>query len=210
MHKTSSWINTYSYKIAWRSVERFRSYGAYKNVYGQTDGRMDTQGVLFFHTYVGSGYFGGFKILNFNIFWVFQKKWIFLGYEDLVDIFLGSSQNWASFRFISMHFRAFFKVKGTELGWFFWLLKFQVFFWGAWYFWYFCGWTVDAGPEPTNEEKTRVPPLGRDSTMSYVWVFFQIKRKRNAYLYLFLPRLCRNSHRNPIVLRHLWSRQQER
>ena len=30
-----------------------------------------------------------------------------------------------------MHFRVFFKAKGTELGYFFGLLKFQIFFWGA-------------------------------------------------------------------------------
>ena len=46
----------------------------------------------------------GFKILNFNIFWGFQKNEYFLGYEDFVDIFLGSSQNWASLRVISMQF----------------------------------------------------------------------------------------------------------
>ena len=33
---------------------------------------------------------------------------IFWGYEDFLDIFLGSSQNWASLRVISMHFRVFF------------------------------------------------------------------------------------------------------
>ena len=36
---------------------------------------------------------------------------IFWGYEDFVDIFLGSPQNWASLRVISMQFRVFFKVK---------------------------------------------------------------------------------------------------
>ena len=36
-----------------------------------------------------------------------------------MDIFWGSSQNWASLRVISMHFRVFFK------GYFFGLLKFQ-------------------------------------------------------------------------------------
>ena len=36
---------------------------------------------------------------------------IFWGYEDFVGIFLGSSQNWASLRIISMQFRVFFKVK---------------------------------------------------------------------------------------------------
>ena len=40
--------------------------------------------------------------------------YIFWGYEDFVEIFWGgggSSQNWASLRVISMHFRVFFKVK---------------------------------------------------------------------------------------------------
>ena len=36
---------------------------------------------------------------------------IFVGYEDFVDIFGGSSQIWASLRVISMHLRVFFKVK---------------------------------------------------------------------------------------------------
>ena len=36
---------------------------------------------------------------------------IFGGYEDFVDIFWGSSQNWASLRVISMQFRVFLKVK---------------------------------------------------------------------------------------------------
>ena len=56
---------------------------------------------------------------------------IIFGYEDFVDIFLGSSQNWASLRVISMHFRVFFKSQGTELGYFFMLLKFKIFFGGA-------------------------------------------------------------------------------
>ena len=38
---------------------------------------------------------------------------IFWGYEDLEDIFLGSSQNWASLRVISMRFSVFFKGQGT-------------------------------------------------------------------------------------------------
>ena len=29
---------------------------------------------LTFHTYVGSGHFFGFKILNFNIFWTVSEK----------------------------------------------------------------------------------------------------------------------------------------
>ena len=40
---------------------------------------------------------------------------IFLWYEDFVDIYLGSSQNWASLRVISMQFRVFFKVKVQNL-----------------------------------------------------------------------------------------------
>ena len=45
-------------------------------------------GVLwYFHTCVGSSYFWGFKILNFNIFLAFQKSEYFWGYEDFVDIF---------------------------------------------------------------------------------------------------------------------------
>ena len=35
---------------------------------------------------------------------------IFWGFEDFVDIFLGSSQNLTSLRVISMQFRVFFKV----------------------------------------------------------------------------------------------------
>ena len=55
---------------------------------------------------------------------------IFWGYEDFEVIFLGSSQNWASLRVISMQFRVFFKVKVQNWD-IFGLLKFQIFFWGA-------------------------------------------------------------------------------
>ena len=82
-------------------------------------------GVLwYFHAYVGSVHFLGFKILNFNIFWGFQKNEYFWGYEDFVDIFLGSSQNWASLRVISMHFRVFFLRSMYRIGIFLGLLKF--------------------------------------------------------------------------------------
>ena len=50
------------------------------------------------------------SVSNFNIFWGFQKNEYFWGFEDFEDIFGGSSQNWASFKDISMHFRVFFKV----------------------------------------------------------------------------------------------------
>ena len=37
--------------------------------------------------------FFAFKILNFNIFWGFQKNKYYWGYADFMDIFLGSPQN---------------------------------------------------------------------------------------------------------------------
>ena len=49
------------------------------------------------------GHFGGFKILNFNIFEGFQKKEYYLGVK-ILGIFWGSSQNWTIFR---GHFYAF-------------------------------------------------------------------------------------------------------
>ena len=49
---------------------------------------------------------------------------IFWGYEDFVDIFLGSSRNWASLRVISMHFRVFFLRSMYRIGIFLGLLKF--------------------------------------------------------------------------------------
>ena len=74
----------------------------------------------------------GFKILNFNIFGGFQKIEYFLGYEDFVDIFLGSSQNWTVIRgsfyaFWSLFSRARYRMGGISLG----LLKFQIFLGGA-------------------------------------------------------------------------------
>ena len=40
----------------------------------------------------------GFKILNFNIFWGFQRNEYFWGYEDFVDIFWGVITNWTKLR----------------------------------------------------------------------------------------------------------------
>ena len=65
-------------------------------------------GTLIFSHICSLGYFLGFKILNFNILGGFQKNEYFWGHEDFVDIFLESSQNLASLRVISMHFRVFF------------------------------------------------------------------------------------------------------
>ena len=61
-------------------------------------------GTLIFSHIRRLGLFWGFKILNFNIFGGFQKNKYFLEYEDFVDIFGGSSQNWASFRLIPTYF----------------------------------------------------------------------------------------------------------
>ena len=80
-------------------------------VWAQGGGGGGGEGTLIFSHIRRLGPFFGFKILNFNIFGVFRKKNIFGGYEDFVDIFLGSSQNLASLRVISMQFRVFFTVK---------------------------------------------------------------------------------------------------
>ena len=54
-----------------------------------------------------SGHIFGFQILKFYFFGVFQKNDNFFGYEDFVDIFLGSSQNWTLFSGHSYAFRVF-------------------------------------------------------------------------------------------------------
>ena len=61
-------------------------------------------GTLIFSYIRRLGSFFGFNILNFNIFWGFQKNKYSFGYEDLVDIFFGSSQIWTIFE---GHFYAF-------------------------------------------------------------------------------------------------------
>ena len=49
---------------------------------------------------------------EFQYLFGFSEKMIFLGGMKILWIFfLGSSQNWASLRVISMQFRVFFKVK---------------------------------------------------------------------------------------------------
>ena len=58
------------------------------------------------------GPFFGVQNSEFQYFLGFSEKMnIFGGYEDFVNNFWGSSQNWASLRVISMRFRVFFKVK---------------------------------------------------------------------------------------------------
>ena len=62
-------------------------------------------GVLFLFSYIHRlGSFLGFKILSLTIFGGFQKNEYVLGYEDFVDIFWGSPQNWTIFR---SHFYVF-------------------------------------------------------------------------------------------------------
>ena len=81
----------------------------------------DQRGVLcgYFHTYVGPGYFLGFKILISIFLGVLRKVYIFGGYEDFVDIFWGHHKIglvWGSFLCISGYF---FKVKVQNLDIFF-------------------------------------------------------------------------------------------
>ena len=62
-----------------------------------------------------------------------------------------------------MQFRVFFKGQGSELGYFFGLLKFKYFFGVLEIPDIFLGWTVDAGSEPKYAEKLEYPappPLG--------------------------------------------------
>ena len=63
---------------------------------------------------------------------------IFGGYEDFVDNFWGSSQNWASWSIISMQFRVFFKVKVQNLD-IFWVAKISNIFLGCLKFLIFFG-----------------------------------------------------------------------
>ena len=82
----------------------------------------------------------------------FQKKEYFWGYEDFVNIFLGHHKIGLYLGVVSIILGYFLKVKVQNVGYFFGLLKFQI-FWGAWNSWYFWDWTLDAGSEPTYEEK---------------------------------------------------------
>ena len=51
--------------------------------------------------------FLGFKILNFNIFWGFQKNEYFLGMNILWIFFRGHHKIGLYLKVISMHFRVF-------------------------------------------------------------------------------------------------------
>ena len=72
-----------------------------------------------FYTYVGSGYFLGFKILNFNIFWGMKILWKFFWGHHKIDLYLGV---------ISMHFWSFVRARySSNGGCFLGLLKLQIF-----------------------------------------------------------------------------------
>ena len=101
-------------------------------------------GTLIFSYILWPGLFLGFKILNFNIFGGFRKLNIFW-YEDFADIF------WiiTKLDYQGTDWRIFFGLLGCSnfkylLGCF----KCLNFFFGGG-----GGGTVDAGPEPTYEEK---------------------------------------------------------
>ena len=125
---------------------------------------------IFIHMLLES--FFGFKILNSNIFGGFQKKWIFVEYEDFVDIFWGYHKIGLYLGVISLHFRVFSYDQGTEWGGgIFGVAKSSNIFLGAWNSWYFLWWTVDAGPEPTYEEKNQStpPPPGDYVHLAKTW-----------------------------------------
>ena len=75
------------------------------------------------------------------MFWGFQRNVYFWGYEDFVDILGVYHIIGLYFRVISMHYR----VKVHNGGYFWGLLKFQI-FWGHLIFLIFFRWMVDAGP----------------------------------------------------------------
>ena len=67
--------------------------------------------VIFYFFYFFGG--GGVKILNFNIFWGFQKMnifWVLRFCEYFLFLGRGSSQYWTIFRGHFYAFRVFFKV----------------------------------------------------------------------------------------------------
>ena len=88
------------------------------------------------YTSKGSDHFLGFKILIFNILGGFQKNEYFLGYEDFVDIFGGHHKTGLVLGVTSMHFRVFPEGQCTEWGYFLGLLKFQI-FWGYAHYFFF-------------------------------------------------------------------------
>ena len=74
-------------------------------------------------------FFGGVKILNFNIFGDFLETVYFWGYEDFMDIFWGHHK--IGLNNAALHLRVFSEGQGTKWRIFLGLLKFQIFIWGA-------------------------------------------------------------------------------
>ena len=85
-------------------------------------------GLSISYIYVGWDHFGGFKILNFNIFGGFQKYHYFWGYEDFVDI---SLQNWTGFRGHFYTFQGFFLRSMCRMGILFWVAQNCKYFLGS-------------------------------------------------------------------------------
>ena len=79
----------------------------HSNLRGGGGGGWGKRILWYFHTYVDSAIFGGYKILNFNIFWGFQKNEYSFGYEDFVDVFWGHHKIGLYLGVISMHFSVF-------------------------------------------------------------------------------------------------------
>ena len=86
---------------------------------------MGCSNIFTFHTYVGSGYFLGVQNSEFQYFLGFRIIFFGVGggYEDFMDIFLGSSQNWASFRRYFYAFWGLFLRSMYRIGIFFGVAK---------------------------------------------------------------------------------------
>ena len=98
--------------------------------------RGEGGGTLIFSYIRRLGSFYWVQNFEFQYFFRFSEKWIFLGVWRFCGYFLGSSQNWTIFICI---LGSFLKVKVQNEGYFFELLKFQ-YFWGAWNsFFFFLG-----------------------------------------------------------------------
>ena len=131
---------------------------------------FESQGGTLIFSYIRrlGSFFGG-QNFEFQYFLGFSEKLTFFGYEHFVNIFWGHHKNGVYFGVISMHLRV--KVLRSryrlwDIFWGWYLIKISNIFWGAWNSWYFLGWMVDAGPEPTCKENMRVPPLGIQTASS--------------------------------------------
>ena len=115
-----------------------------------------TQGGTLIFSYIGR--LGSiFWVQNLNNFWVYRKiifygVWRFCGYFLGVITKLGYIKG--SFLCILGSFLKGNVQNGRYLG----AAWFSNIFWGSLKFMIFCGWTVDAGPEPTYEKKWEQPP----------------------------------------------------